>query len=223
MKKAREFSGYHGVFAERLREAMDSNQKTQADLAKQIGMTRQAISTYMDGSVLPNIEKLYRICTYFDLPSDYFLGLTDSKSKDVGGQHLQAKTGLSLEALDTLEKIHHDVGLFAIKHPLANVKPFEYLLTSKRFVANFPERLRAYISTRKANEQADSRTSLYKDADEVEEARYTLARVFEKLVDEIYHDVYEKLPDYRISKQKPGRKRKEVVAGKDNDSSTPSE
>ena len=62
MNNAKEFNGYKGVFATRLREKMDSTKTTQETLAKQTGLTRQTISQYMDGSVLPNAEKIHKIC-----------------------------------------------------------------------------------------------------------------------------------------------------------------
>ena len=55
MKNFKTFKGYDSIFAERLRLLMKQHSTKQTDLAEHLGLTRQAISKYADGSVLPNI------------------------------------------------------------------------------------------------------------------------------------------------------------------------
>ena len=74
MKNFKTFKGYDSIFAERLRLLMKQHSTKQTDLAEHLGLTRQAISKYADGSVLPNIENLQRICDFFNVSSDYLLG-----------------------------------------------------------------------------------------------------------------------------------------------------
>jgi transcriptional regulator with XRE-family HTH domain len=188
---------YVAVFPTRLREVMDSSKTTQAELAKQTGVSRQAISKYMDGSNSPNAETLFKICSYFKMPSDYFIGLTNSKSVDFNLQFIQDKIGYSIEAINNLETLYH-ANLFSPRHPTQNVSPFDYMLINQRFFVDYPNKLRAYFIARdNDSEQNDS-----------DIARYTLVRVFERFIDDFYNHWLKFISDNK-PRIKPGRKRKE--------------
>jgi len=96
------FTGYDSVFAERLRGLMSENGTTQKELAGVTGITRQAISQYMDGSIQPNIEKLYKIADYFKVSADYLIGLSDVRSFDLEVKVICEKTGLSETVVETI-------------------------------------------------------------------------------------------------------------------------
>lgn len=67
------------LFAKRLKDLM-SIDTTQQQLAKFLNVTRQAVSLYLNGAVLPPVEKLVEIANYFMVTTDYLLGLTDEKT-----------------------------------------------------------------------------------------------------------------------------------------------
>ena len=94
------------VFSSRLcqlmQEGVGEKRVTQQDLAAATGYTRQAISQYMDGSVLPNIEKLQTFAKYFNVSADYFLGLTHVQTPDKDVQFICDYTGLSEKAVEIL-------------------------------------------------------------------------------------------------------------------------
>lgn len=73
------YTGKTSIFAERLQRLMKENETTQQALATAMGLTRQAISQYVEGGTQPNIEKLARFAVYFDVSSDFLLGLSDAK------------------------------------------------------------------------------------------------------------------------------------------------
>lgn len=106
MDKAKDFKGYNGIFATRLRglmsEGIDGKKTTQQDLAVATGYTRQAISQYMDGSVIPNAEKLAVISKFFNVSADYLLGLSDIPSRDINLSAVCDYTGLSEAAVSEL-------------------------------------------------------------------------------------------------------------------------
>ena len=83
------FKGRDSIFATRLRKCMGDSKTIQEKLAKVTGITRQAIAQYCDGSVMPNIEKLYLFAEYFKVSTDYLLGLTDIKERDVTNDIMQ--------------------------------------------------------------------------------------------------------------------------------------
>ena len=104
METSKELTGYNGIFAERLRQLMKKENTTQAKLAEELGVSRQAVSTYMDGSVLPNLQNLQKICNFFKVPSDYLLGFTISKSSNIEERHISDIIGLDNVAIDRLKK-----------------------------------------------------------------------------------------------------------------------
>ena len=62
---------------ERLKELRREMKVTQADVAKAIGITVSAYSNYEQGIREPSIELLKALCRYFNVSSDYLIGLED--------------------------------------------------------------------------------------------------------------------------------------------------
>lgn len=106
----KKIKGYDGVFAKRLRGLMAKNNEktktTQAELAKSLGVARQSVSQYMDGSVLPSVEKLNNIANFFDVMCDYLLGNTDVQSISTDTIAACQITGLSEEFVRYLNNGH---------------------------------------------------------------------------------------------------------------------
>ena len=61
-------------FSENLKTAMDIHKMSIVELAGRIGTTRQAISQYRNGTVMPNVENLCKIADCFSLSADMMLG-----------------------------------------------------------------------------------------------------------------------------------------------------
>lgn len=73
-------------FNVRLRQLRQKNKITQSDLADILGLKPTAISNYESKRNEPSFDKLITLCNYFDVSSDYLLGVSDtysSISKDV--------------------------------------------------------------------------------------------------------------------------------------------
>jgi len=97
---------FNTPFATRLRELMDERKVTQQKLAEETELTRQAISQYADGSVLPNIDRLLKIANYFDVSCDYMLGNTDVRKLDMTLQQIAEHTGLTELSIQILSEIN---------------------------------------------------------------------------------------------------------------------
>lgn len=80
---------------------------TQVDLAKKLGITRQSVSQYINGEIIPNVEKLYLIADFFDVSSDYLIG----REEDRKIKTAQLLVGFSKVIADRyrLDKIFSDV------------------------------------------------------------------------------------------------------------------
>ena len=92
---------YDAPFPSRLRTLMHDT--TQKELAEYIGVSRQSISQYMDGSSQPVASKVAQIADYFKVSTDYLLGRTAAKQPE--NINAVEKYGLSEAALSVLEEI----------------------------------------------------------------------------------------------------------------------
>lgn len=86
---------YNKPFPSALRELMQENNTTQQQLAEVLGKTRQSISYYCDGSSSPDWETLAKIATFFNVSSDWLLGLSDVRSTSADIKSVCDFTGLS--------------------------------------------------------------------------------------------------------------------------------
>ena len=129
----KKFVGYDSVFATRLRELMESHKTTQKELSEVVGTTRQAISQYADGSVQPNVEKLYKMASYFKVSSDWLIGKNDIKTPDTDSIIIHDITGLSDGAIEVLRKYRYDdtknpvpIINFLLEQEVQYPEPFPY-------------------------------------------------------------------------------------------------
>lgn len=74
------FFNYNSVFSSRLRELLYEAKISKHKLSKEIGVSRQAISQYCDGSTVPNADKLLKIADYLGVSLDYLVGKTANKT-----------------------------------------------------------------------------------------------------------------------------------------------
>ena len=124
MKKGKQESklkGYDNVFATRLRNLIEQANITQGTLAKESGCSRQAISQYMDGSSMPNVDKLLSIADFFGVSTDYLLGLSKiptPNNQEISYIHLIymmcSYTGLDRKAIETLHESKDNISAIYI-------------------------------------------------------------------------------------------------------------
>lgn len=65
------------IFKNRLRQLRKENLKTQADLAKELGVARSTIAEYERGNIIPPTKIIEGLAKYFDVSTDYLLGNTN--------------------------------------------------------------------------------------------------------------------------------------------------
>lgn len=116
---------YNAVFAERLRKLLENRGITITELAKHLQISRQAVSQYTDGSAQPNIEKLSKIANFFEVSSDYLIGLSEYERLETAN-YTASDMGISDSAAKRLyeDNIHSGIsgGLLSL---LAN-SPYFY-------------------------------------------------------------------------------------------------
>lgn len=91
------------VFKTRLKELRGCRNQTQ--VAKEIGISRSALSYYESGERTPDINILYLIAQYYDVTSDYLLGLSNIPKPDMDSAAISKKLGLNQCAIDNLSQI----------------------------------------------------------------------------------------------------------------------
>lgn len=64
-------------FGERIRNLREDRDLTQSELGAQVNMTQRKISYIERGKYEPSIEDIVSLCKFFDVSSDYLLGLND--------------------------------------------------------------------------------------------------------------------------------------------------
>ena len=99
-----------GLFQLRLRQLREGHVPplTQEKMGATVGVSRGSISFYENGDRLPDVETLKRIAEAFEVSSDWLIGLSDFKSREI--EHIPAEAlGLSENAINAL--------LIANEHP----------------------------------------------------------------------------------------------------------
>lgn len=97
---------YNNPFSTRLRQLMDSNiHYTQESVAKSVGVTRQAFGKWITGESIPDSLLLAKLSKYFNVSSDYLIGLSDNKTTDIEIQSICNKTGLSEKSINVIMKL----------------------------------------------------------------------------------------------------------------------
>ena len=65
------------IFAQRVKEQRKKRRLSQTELGEVLGLTHKSISTIESGLRGTTIEKLILLAKYFDVSTDYLLGLKD--------------------------------------------------------------------------------------------------------------------------------------------------
>ena len=63
------------MFENRLKKLREFSNLTQKDLADKLGVTKQSVSNWENGNILPSIEMLVSIANFFSVSTDYLLGI----------------------------------------------------------------------------------------------------------------------------------------------------
>lgn len=102
-RKKKEIDGnFAKLLSELLQDVKITNGIIQDDVAKSIGVSRQALGKWANGETVPDIIDLKKLAKYFNVSADYLLGLTNNKTNDITVKAICEYTGLSDEAVESL-------------------------------------------------------------------------------------------------------------------------
>ena len=68
---------------EQIRELRNIRGISQIQLAYKLGVTKQSVSNWDNDNILPSIEMLVKIANFFEVSTDYLLGLDKKRTLDV--------------------------------------------------------------------------------------------------------------------------------------------
>ena len=111
VKRTAEGYGYNSDFPERLRALMENKNSisplersvTQAELARHLGITRQAVSAYTLGTSVPDILKFKEIADFFKVSYAWLLGSSVLINED--HNNFAEKSGLGTKTLKAILRI----------------------------------------------------------------------------------------------------------------------
>ena len=118
----------NNVFLERASKLIFNSGKTQAELVKALGLSNGTIANLKNkkGQV-PSADTVCALSNYFNVSTDWLLGLTETKSTDKATQELCATLGLNEEAISSLKeqtKINNALNFLFKQHEIC--KKYEY-------------------------------------------------------------------------------------------------
>ena len=118
------FFNYDGIFHSRLRDLIEEHDITKQKLSEEIGVSRQAISQYCDGSTIPNADKLLKIAEFFNVSTDYLLGSTEAQTTDTDIKFMCEYTGIKDTSINNLHYLKE--GKRSSEFFLGDKIPYDY-------------------------------------------------------------------------------------------------
>ena len=71
--------------SEKIRNLRKNFNISQVELATRLGVTKQCVSNWENDNILPSVDMLVKIAKYFNVSTDYLLGLDSANVIDVSG------------------------------------------------------------------------------------------------------------------------------------------
>ena len=68
---------------ENIKKLRASRSLNQVEFAKILGVSKQCVSNWENDNVVPSVDMLLKLATFFNVTTDYLLGRTNTKSLDV--------------------------------------------------------------------------------------------------------------------------------------------
>ena len=89
------------MFGKNIRDLRISHGMNQVEFGKVLNVTKQSVSNWENGNILPSIDMLIKIAESFSVSTDYLLGLSDKRYLDV--------TGLTDKQISNVQSLVDDI------------------------------------------------------------------------------------------------------------------
>ena len=97
-----------GIFGARLAELRQKKELTQSELAEKLGVQRVTIAKNETAQRAPSIDSLILFSEFFQVSTDYLLGLSDNATTDTDLKAVCDYTGLNEEAINTIKMLKNE-------------------------------------------------------------------------------------------------------------------
>lgn len=98
------------TFSERLSKLLKDKKEQgliQDDVAKAIGVSRQALGKWANGETVPDIMDLKSLASYFEVSSDFLLGLSEFTNGDNSFKDVSKRTNIPERTLYNITKLYN--------------------------------------------------------------------------------------------------------------------
>ncbi len=122
-----------------LKNAIKESNFTQEKFADEIGISISALKTYMNGTRIPDIEILDRMCSALECDYDYLMGKIDKPKKDIAD--ISEVTGLSYVVVNKLNwyKENNDIYLDLLNFLIENRHTSNLMYLIYEYITTEPE------------------------------------------------------------------------------------
>lgn len=93
------------MLGEQIKKLRIDKNLSQVELANKLSVTKQSVSNWENGNIMPSIDMLMKIAVFFRVTTDYLLGLSDKHTLDTDGL-----TDLQIAHIQTLINDITDAG-----------------------------------------------------------------------------------------------------------------
>lgn len=107
------------TIAHRLREALTASGKKQADVVRETGLDRGAVSSYLSGKYEPKQKAIYKMAKALDVSEAWLMGYDVPKTRT-------AEQKKNDDLVQVIAKLRKDPDFFEVVSMLAGLKPDEY-------------------------------------------------------------------------------------------------
>lgn len=73
------------MLGENIRKLRQNRGMGQPELGRRVGASKQSISNWENGNIMPSIDLLIRLADFFGVSTDYLLGRSSRKTLDASG------------------------------------------------------------------------------------------------------------------------------------------
>lgn len=94
---------------ERLRKLIDRSKKTRQELATALGCDTSMVTKHYNGDRAVSVDFLVKYAQYFNVTTDYLLGLSDEHTTDTNLNAVCKYTGLSAKAIQKIQSRKKDL------------------------------------------------------------------------------------------------------------------
>lgn len=95
----------NGVIIKRFQDLVDSSGKTRQTIAKDLNCDTSTVTKQYNGDMKISVDYLVKYAKYFDVSTDYLLGLSKNRTRDMEINTISKKTGLSDNSVKSLIKL----------------------------------------------------------------------------------------------------------------------